>query len=611
MERIFQILIFFFIAFLSIDISPAQAQSTPDEQLAVQYYQNKEFDKAVIYYEKLFDKRPIPLYYNYYVNCLTETGDFRKAEKVIKKLIKQNPESLSYIVDLGRIYKISLDQGKAKEQFQRAIKLIVPNQEQILSLGQAFGAIKEWDNAISTYQKGKKLLHGYYTFNFELAEVYKSKGDVASMVGEYMDVLEINDSYLQSVQNALQTSFGSDADKNKNELLKTELLKRIQKSSDNSIFSELLIWMFIQQKDFESALGQAKALDKRKKEDGSRIMSLAQMASGSEDYDLAIKAYQYVISKGNTNSNYSDAKMEMLEVMYKKILGQSNYSQGDLKELEKNYQETINELGKIPDILPLLKSLAHLQAFYLFNTTDAIALLEETVSIPQAKPIQQAECKLELGDILLMTGEIWDASLKYSQVEKAFKHDAIGQEAKYRNAKIAYYTGDFKWAQAQLDVLKAATAKLIANDALDQSLLILDNTGLDTNTTPLFMFAKADLLSFQNKTDQAMQKLDSIMILFPNHALADDILFKKADMMLKKNNFDDASALLQKIIDVYSNDVLADNATFKLAEINDKHYHNKEKAMELYQAVLLKFPGSLFTVEARKRYRELRGDIVN
>ena len=599
------------IVFLTFGNSPLQAQTTPDEQLAAQYYQNKEYDKAVVYYEKLFNKKPIPLYYNYYVNCLKETRDFKKAEKVIKKLIKQNPTSLNYMVDLGAIYKVSQEPGKAKDQFQQAIKQILPNQEQILSLGSAFVAIKEWDNAINTYLRGRKLLQGYYSFNFELADVYNAKGDSPSMINEYLDVLEINDSYLQSVQNALQTSFGYDADKQKNEILKTELLKRIQRSSDNSIFSELLIWMFIQQKDFDAAFAQAKALDKRKKEDGSRVMALALLAASGENYDLSIKAYQYVIAKGNQNDNYISAKMELLNTMYKKAIGLGNYNQTDLADLEKNYGETIAELGKTPNTIPLLKSLAHLQAFYLFKTSEAVALLEEAITVPQSNAIQQAECKLELGDIFLMTGEIWEASLKYSQVEKSFKHEPIGYEAKYRNAKIAYYTGDFKWAQAQLNILKAATAKLIANDALDLSLLITDNTGIDTNTVPLLMFATADLLSFQNKDDQALQKLDSIIILFPNHALADDILFKKSEIMLKKNNVEEAAKFLQNIIDIYSNDVLADNAMFKLAELNETRFHNKQKAMELYQEILLKFPGSLYTVEARKRFRELRGDVVN
>ena len=210
-----------------------------------------------------------------------------------------------------------------------------------------------------------------------------------------------------------------------------------------------------------------------------------------------------------------------------------------------------------------------------------------------------------------MTGDIWEASLRYSQVEKAFKHDEIGQEAKFRNAKIAYYTGDFKWAQAQLDVLKGATSKLIANDAMDLSLLISDALAIDTNVVPLMIFAHADLLAFQNKDDLAMITLDSINTLFPNHALADDILYKKAQIELKHNKYNEAAAFYEAIVKNYGDDILGDDALFKLADLNENQFKNLDKAKELYQQLLIKYPGSLYVIETRKRFRKLRGDNIN
>jgi TolA-binding protein len=210
-----------------------------------------------------------------------------------------------------------------------------------------------------------------------------------------------------------------------------------------------------------------------------------------------------------------------------------------------------------------------------------------------------------------MTGDIWEASLRYSQVEKSFKYDAIGQEAKFRVARISYYTGDFKWAQAQLDVLKGATSKLIANDALELSLTISDALAIDTNTAPLLIYARADLLAFQNKDDLAKTTLDSINKLYPNHALADDILFKKAQLEMKHGRLNEAAALYDTIINTYSEDILADDALFKLADLNEYHFKNKDKAKELYQQLLEKYPASLYVVEARKRFRRLRGDLIN
>jgi outer membrane protein assembly factor BamD (BamD/ComL family) len=431
------------------------------------------------------------------------------------------------------------------------------------------------------------------------------------MINEYLDLLENDESYIQSVQNMLQTSFGSEADVKQNELLRTELLKRISKHADKTILSELLIWMQIQQKDFEGAFLQAKALDKRKREEGGRLMDLAKLALQNENYDVAVKSYQYVIEKGSSNYFYTSARMDLLDALYQKVIFKNLYTPVDLAELEKNYLVTINELGKSANTAPLLKKFAHLQAFYLDKPTEAITLLEETIALPKITPTVQAECKLELADILLMTGDIWEASLRYSQVEKAFKHDPIGQEAKFRNAKISYYTGDFKWAQAQLDVLKGATSKLISNDAMDLSLLISDALAIDTNEVPLMLYSKADILSFQNKDDLAINELDSINSLFPNHVLADDILFKKAKIALKHAKYADAAAYYDTIVKNYGDDILGDDALYNLAELNEYQFKNPEKAKELYQELLIKYPGSLYVVEARKRFRKLRGDTLN
>ncbi len=601
--------IFFFLA-LVFTSGIAVAQPNTDEQLALQFYQNKEFDKALDYYEKLYNKKSPQIYYSQYLNCLIETKDFKKAEKIVKKHIKQNPTFLNYQIDLGIVYTKNEEPEKAKSAWEQAVKSIKYD-DQVFSLANGFIAIRQYDYAIAAYQRGKKISQTNYPYSFELAEVYKTKGDKILMINELLDALEINDSYLQSVQNGLQTSFGADADTKQNELLKTELLKRIAKHPDKTIFSELLIWMQIQLKDWDGAFVQAKALDKRKKEEGGRVMGLAQLFSQNEAYEVAAKAYQYVISKGKDNYFYTNARMELLNVQYTKVVSKGDYTQLDLTELEKNYSITIEELGKSASIVSLLKNYAHLKAFYLNKADEAIKILDDAIAMPQLSAVQQAECKLELADILLMTGEIWDASLYYSQVEKSFKYDVIGQEAKFRNAKISYYTGDFKWSQAQLDVLKGATSKLISNDAMDLSLLISDALAIDTNEAPLLIFARADLLAFQNKDEQAKITLDSINKLYPNHALADDILYRKAKIELKHSNYTEAAKYYEEIINNYGFDILGDDATFNLADINENQFKNIEKAKELYQQLLEKYPGSLYVVEARKRYRKLRGDAIN
>lgn len=588
------------------------AQPTADEQLAFQYLQNKEFDKAIVYYEKFFNGKNGIDYYNPYLLCLTKLQKYDKAEKMIKKVMKQYPQNLTYIVDLGTLYKDQKEIGKGNAQYEKAIKLLTSDQQKIISLANEFIQLQEWDYAIVTYKEGRKLLRGFYPFSAEIADIHSKKGDINAMVNEYLDLLELGDDQIQTVQNGLQPSFGEDKDEIKNEIIKTELLKKVQANPEKTVYTELLIWFFIQEKNFNGAFIQSKALDKRLREDGQRLMALGQLCISNEDYETAAKCFQYVIEKGKDNYHYINARMEQLNAQYKRVTTKFNFTQADLQELENNFNITLNELGKYAGTAILMKNLAHLQGFFMSKTKEAIDLLNETIRLQGISEKIQAECKLELGDILLMTGEVWDASLLYSQVEFDFKHEPLGNEAKFRNAKLSYYNGEFKWAQAQLDVLKGSTEKLIANDAMELSILISDNSheGGD-DSLALAIFSRADLLSFRNQTDKALLTLDSITEKFPNSPLNDDILFKKYKIKMKQGKFSEASENLQKLLDNYSFDILGDDAMFKLAELNEIYLNDSEKAKQLYEELLTKYPGSSYTVEARKRFRKLRGDSVN
>jgi len=282
-----------------------------------------------------------------------------------------------------------------------------------------------------------------------------------------------------------------------------------------------------------------------------------------------------------------------------------------LLKLEKDYKATLAELGRSARTASLVRGLSHLYAFYLDQPDSAINDLEDAILFPGISKTSKAECKLELGDVYLFTGNVWDSDLLYKQIDKDFKNDPLGQEAKYRAARLDYFRGDFLWAQAQLDVLKTATSQLIANDALSLSLLISDNIGLDSTTDALMLFSRADLLAYRNKTDDALLTLDTLLKDYPDHSLVDDAWFKQAQIMDMRRNWTSVDSLYAKIVTYDSTSVLADDALFRRAELYENKLNNKQKAMELYENLLTKYPGSLFAVEARKRYRTLRGDTFN
>jgi tetratricopeptide (TPR) repeat protein len=248
---------------------------------------------------------------------------------------------------------------------------------------------------------------------------------------------------------------------------------------------------------------------------------------------------------------------------------------------------------------------ATLLARYADKPGEAISELETAITKPAARKDFVGQCKLQLGDYHTLLGNTWEASLIYTQVQKEFREDLLGEEARFRDAKLAYYRGDFDWANIQVSVLKASTSELIANDALYLSVLITENIPPDSNYVPLERFAYADLLLFQNKDREAEQVLDSIAKAFPEHPLADDIMMQRAKIARKRGDYPAALSYLQQIHKEHGKDVLADDALFTMAEINQNQLNKKEEAAKLYTQLIIEYPGSTYVQLARKKVKEL------
>ncbi len=587
------------------------AQKTNEQnQLAIQYYNNKEFDKASNLFLELYNSQKSNTYFNYYLNCLVELKDFETAEKITKKEIRRNSSDLTFLVDLGYIYKIQNKLKESDEEFQKALKLLQPDNNQIVNLANTFLSRFEFGMAEQTYLKGRKILKDIYGFNFELANLYQSQRLWDKMINEYLDLLEIHDSYIQTVQNRLQATVYTDKENNLKELLKNQLIKRIQKNPDKTIFSELLIWLYLQENKYDNAYTQSIALDKRLKENGSRIMEIAKQANNNNNYDVALKAYQYVIDKGKDNTWYVDARSEYLNTLYNKVIEQPGVKNLEISNLENEIINSLTELGYSKATFSLVKALAYIQAFYLNKSDEAIQNLEKTLNSNYLTPYQNAECKLLVGDIMLFNNDIWSATVYYAQVEEAFENEPIGHDAKFRKAKLAYYAGDFLWAQAQLDILKASTSKLIANDAFTLSLLISDNLSADSSGEALKIYSRADMCIFRHKDSLATITLDSITTNFKSNEILGDAYYKLGELELKKADYNKAIAYFDTVSTKFNSGILADDALFMLATIYEKYLSDNAKAMEYYQKILNEHPGSTYVTIARQRYRILRGDKI-
>jgi tetratricopeptide (TPR) repeat protein len=587
-------------------VKAALCQVSTDEQLAAQYYSNKEYDKAITYYEKIYSKHPTNTNYRNYVDCYVQLKDYKNAEKIVKKQIRYDDIDQVLWLDLGTIYLLEAEEKQAKDAFEKAIHNLTNDRNQILAVGQGFVDIKQYEYALQTYKKGKSLTGGNYPFIFETAAVYKAMGNAVAMTDTYLDALIISPSYIQTVQDALQISVGENADETQNTVVKKELLKYSQKYTDNEIFAELLIWLMIQQKDYATALIELKGLDKRKHEMGYRVMSLARTCVHYEAYDVAIQAYQYVIDIGKKGDYYAQAKSELLKVMYDKLVSGGNYTHQDLLDLQGKYKEALGELGENASTVQLMMDKAYLEGFYLDEGDSATDLLNRAIGLPNVPQLTRAHCQMELADVLVAQGSVWEASLTYSKVQDAFKQDPIGEEARLKNAVVYFYTGNFKWAKAQLDVLKAATSKPTANDAMALALTISDNTQDSATLAPLRFFAHAMLFDFQNREDSAVRLLDSVEAThLATPTLKEQVIMMRASIAMKRANYTDVVKYYEEETKDYPTGLLPDKALYLMAQLQEKKLKNPDKAADYYKQIILNYPGSFYVQDARDRYRHL------
>ncbi len=585
-----------------------RAQPGTDEQLAAQYFQQGDHAKAVLYYEKLYRKQPSAYYYEQLLKSYMALNDLEAAEKLVKDQLRRSNNDPRHMIELGGIHKAAGALDKANKEYDRALKQMGTDQSSIRAVANAFQQANELDRALEAYERGSRSLPQGQSFAYEMAGLYGAKGDTPKMVSAYMDLLAVNEGYIQAVQNALSRSIDFSVADNRSEVLRTELLRRIQKDPQRAIFPDLLIWMYIQQKDMNSALVQSKAMDKRFDEGGARLMDLAQIALANGDHGTAYKCYDHVLSLARNDANYVQARIGAVKTRYDQLTNQPEPATADLIDLDQRAANTIGELGLGKQTIDLLRDRAHLKAYYLNDHEGATALLNEGINLPTIDPKTRAQLKLDLGDVHVLTGNIWEASLLYSQVDLDHKHDMLGHEARLRNAKVSFYAGDFLWAQAQLQVLKASTSKLIANDAMELSLRITDNLGLDSNSVPLSYFARAELLRYQHRYDESLAVLDSLVEAYPGHSLGDDILYERYRIAYARHRYTEAAAHLEKLLELFPLDILVDNALLDLGKLYEDRLKDPEKAKGYYQRLLFEQTGSIFVPEARERFRKLRGD---
>jgi tetratricopeptide (TPR) repeat protein len=573
--------------------------SAQNEQLANNYFDRGEFEKALVSYEELLKAQAgNSNYFQRLVECYQQLQQFDKAEKTIQDRLDKYKQS-SLLIELGFNYQLQKNQEKANKYYDQAIDKIKKNANEAYGLAYTFERKALFDYALLAYKTALET-DSRLSFNFQMAMLYGQKGQTDLMIETYLTEANQNPQNLPIIQNQISRFMTEDADANFNDNLKKALLLRAQKTQD-VFWNDFLSWYFVQLKEYGKAFIQQKAIYKRNPESFGNIVNLGEMAIADNDQDSAKEILTFVLENTNDLELLIQAHSYLMEMRI------DHATDKDYAAITAELDKLIKEFGVSPYTLSLLELDADFTAFHLNNPEKAKVILKNAMEMPINR-YQTAALKMQLADILLLEEKYNQALIYYSQVGEDMGGDITGQEAQLKTAKTSYYKGDFEWATHQLKVLKSATSQLIANDALDLFLLISDNTVEDSTQVALKKFARADFLLYQNKKAESLAQFNLILKDHKGEEIEPVTLLRLGKIYEKMGEFAKALEQYSTIIATHKESIYTDEALYYSAEIYNVNLSDAEKAKPLYEEIIFKHEDSIFFVDSRNKYRKLRGD---
>ena len=574
------------------------------EQLAKNFFDQGEYEKSLRVYQSLYEENPSnPMFFNGMVASYQQMENFKEAEALLLERLNKTANNPTILIELGHNYELQKDEERSTRFYEEALQSIEGRPNYAYSIARGFEQYSLLDYAAKAYERAMEL-SADRNYNLQLARIYGEQGKIEEMFSNYLDLIEDDMKFYGLANREFNRYITEDSQSEANAVFRKLLLKRLQENP-SLLYNEMLSWLFIQQKDFEKAFAQERAIFKRGQNSLQGILNLAVMAKDAEEYEIAKEIVGYAIEQSPSPMFNLQARHFLLNIELETA------KPAEYSRLENDFKTLIEEFSYLgeAETLDIQIDYANFLAFKMDKKEEAILILKNAADVVGSN-FNLAKVKMALADILVIQEKFNEALIYYSQIQNLVKNDIIAQDARFKVAKTSYYKGDFKWAKTQLDILKSSTSQLIANDAMELSLLISDNSLEDSTQTALKKFAHADLLAFQKKNSEAIKTLDSILVDHKGEKIEDEALFSQAKLFEQEENFERAEKNYLEIINSFNDDILADNAHYFLAELYANQLEDPEKAKSLYEQIIFNFADSIYFVEARKKYRMLRGDTI-
>ncbi|MBM3937513.1 MAG: tetratricopeptide repeat protein [Sphingomonadales bacterium] len=610
----------------------------PNLTLAHVLFEKNEYAKAAVLFEDLVDVNPNDENTQQrYIQCLVKLGEQDKAIKWIKKKIKKSSQPLNWVINecwVNTTYPEGPDQPKHLSRASELLDLILDQLkprafEQMgnmhVYVANRFESLGLKDYAIRTLTSAEEILGEIPEISNELAMLYMETGNREKGLEKYTNMM-LSGLPFETVRPVFESHVTDSADF---VVMQRLLLKKIQEYPDVTALSEGLKWTFIKQENWSSAFLYTRSLDKRLKENGTRVYELGILCQSNKQYNVAIQCFEYCLNLKESCFDLPACQSALIDVTYEKTISSNPGTEtlislrNRMREFEKSYgpqEATLNNALKLAQLLVRYDSIFSHADIAKGNTAaspqtsnnsschEAEELLRKYLNEGSyMKKTSLAKIKMALGDVLVAGGDVWTSELLFAQVEKDFKEEETGQFAKFKRAELSFYRGDFDWASMQLDVLKSATTQLISNDAMELALVIIDNLGIDSNYQALKWYGQALLFEKQHQYNKSWAYLDSVVNTYPGHVLSDEVLYVKARIRKEQGQFAQAAELLETLSLAFNFDILADNALYQLGMLYAYQLNNQEKAMAAFEKLIEKYGSSVYLVDARREYRKIRG----
>lgn len=574
-----------------------------DYNLAQNYFDQGEYEKAESVYKKLYERNSFdPSFLFGLVSSLQQQEKYTEAGEYLLNFNNLLPGYPGLDVEIGHNYSLQGDTERAASYYRAAIENVENNFTDAQITGETFQKYHLLDQAAQTFEIALQY-EPNTNLIMRLAQVYGEQGKLEKMYDSFLDIIREEMRFYYLVNREFSKYVNDDPDNEANKMLKRNLIKRLQDDPD-VVYNQVLSWLYVQENDFKKAFVQEKAIYQREQNPNlNKIIRLAQTAADKDAFEAAEEMLNYSVENAKTSNIQIRAYTELMKV---KVSSTSPKNYGKLK---KEFQTIFDEEGKEKTTLDLQLLYAQFLAFKMRETEEAKQDLKELLE-KRINRFEEARVKMQLADILVAEEKFNQALIYYSQIKGLVANSPLAQEALFKVAQTSYYKGDFDWAQTQLKVLKGSTSELTANDAIALDLLIEDNISYDSTQTALKLFAKADLLAMQEKHRESLALLDTILVHNEGKRIEAEALLRSAKINEKLQNYEEAETAYLLIIEKHGKGVLADDAYYFLAELYRTKLNDPEKAMDNYKKIIFDHADSIFFVDARKKFRQLRGDDV-